>query len=176
MFPIPDWTRLRPPGLRPSGSCGGSYKASLSEGLLALGSFPLMVAGAIAGGVGAQGLLPWLAIPGGIIGLIIAITILSHTILGGISQAAFYGFVTFIFTGGLEKKLGSNYVLDTGLHCRHVVSVGNILAVEESVSKFEASAEYVAIRIHHATPAALRSRCSHLSCANQTGKVPWSLA
>lgn len=104
MFPIPDWTRLRPSGLPPSGGSGGSNKGGLSEGLLVLGSFPVAIAGAIAGGVGAQGLLPWLAIPGGIIGLIIAIAILCHTILGGISQAAFYGFVTFTFTGGLEKN------------------------------------------------------------------------
>ena len=100
MFPIPDWTRLRPPGQPPS---GGSKKGDLSGGLLALGALPVAIAGAIAGGIGAQGLLPWLAIPGGIIGLVIAITILCHTILGGISQAVFYGSVAFIFTDGLER-------------------------------------------------------------------------
>ena len=72
MFPIPDWNRLRPQRLPPS---GGSNKGDLSRGVLALGAFPVAIAGAIVGGVGAQALLPWLAIPGGFIGLAIAITI-----------------------------------------------------------------------------------------------------
>jgi hypothetical protein len=102
-IPIPDWTRLRPQKIPPSGGSGGSNKGEFSGCLLELGSIPVAAAGAIAGFVGARAVLPWLAIPGGVIGLIAAAAILRRTILGGVAQATFYAFVTFIFTGGRDR-------------------------------------------------------------------------
>ena len=100
MFPIPDPSRLLPPKVAPR-----SYgPTSLSEGLLALAGFPMLLAFTI--GLGAIGnkFSSWLAIPAGLIGLGLSLGILESTIVCGLVEAIFYGGITFLFSGGLEKS------------------------------------------------------------------------
>jgi hypothetical protein len=100
VIPLPDWTRLNPPRL-PSG--GGSNPNGRGEVLLALGAFPLVIVGAIAGGSAAAALTPWLAIPGGILGLSLMIGLVGNLgLICGIVETLFYTGVTFVFSGGLE--------------------------------------------------------------------------
>jgi cytochrome c biogenesis protein CcdA len=110
MFPIPPPDRLIPRSLRSQSSAG--RPTSLGEGILILGAFPLIFISAIAGaflaGSFAGALWHWLAIPAGILGLIfgfaLATTLLGHpTILCGVIEAAFYSYITFLFSGGRDR-------------------------------------------------------------------------
>ncbi|MFO1482158.1 MAG: hypothetical protein U1F71_02230 [Verrucomicrobiaceae bacterium] len=101
MIPLPDWSRLNPPKLP---SSGGGGPRGLGEGLLALGAFPMIIFGAIAGGSIAAKLHPWLGIPGGLVGLALMTGLLGDLgLLCGVVETIFYSLVTFVFSGGLEK-------------------------------------------------------------------------
>ena len=101
MFPIPDPSRLLP---RKPSSPTSSGPSSLSEGLLALAGFPMILAFTI--GLGAIGnkFSSWLAIPAGLLGFGLAMGIVESTIICGLFEAVFYGGITFVFSGGLEKS------------------------------------------------------------------------
>lgn len=100
MFPIPDPSRLFP---RKSPPSAGSGRRSAISDLLALASFPMMLAGTIAAGALGAKLTPWLAIPAGFVGLALTMALLESLILCGIVEAVFYSAVTFVFSGGLDE-------------------------------------------------------------------------
>jgi hypothetical protein len=100
VIPIPDPSRLVPPRLPVYSSAG---RHSFAVGLLALASFPVLLAFAIGAGALGAALSPWLAIPAGIIGLSIGMGLTQGPIvLCGVFEAIFYAAVAFVFTGGLE--------------------------------------------------------------------------
>ena len=63
----------------------------------------MVIVGAIAGGSAAAALTPWLAIPGGILGMSLMIGLVGNLgLICGIVETLFYTGVTFVFSGGLE--------------------------------------------------------------------------
>jgi hypothetical protein len=63
----------------------------------------MIIVGAIAGGLLAARLHPWLGIPGGLVGLGLTIGLLGEGgLLCGVFETLFYSAVTFVFSGGLE--------------------------------------------------------------------------
>jgi hypothetical protein len=104
MIPLPDPTRLFPrKWMSPRET--GHRSSSLAEGLLALGGIPILLAVTFGGGALAGKLSPWLCIPGGLLALVLGITACeAPPILLGIFEALFYSGVTFVFSGGLDRR------------------------------------------------------------------------
>ncbi len=99
MIPIPDPSRLLPPRVAHK-----SYgPTSLSEGLLALAGIPMLLAFTVGLGAIGNNFSSWLTIPGGLLGFALAMGIIESTIVCGVVEAIFYGGITFVFSGGMEK-------------------------------------------------------------------------
>lgn len=121
MFPIPTPDRLLPRPLRSQRRSGGSD--SLAEGILALGAYPLIIAGVLAGallaGSSAGALWRWLVYPagflGGVLGFAIAITLLQPTVLCGIIEAVAYSCMTFVLSGGRDRADPSPSLISAGI-------------------------------------------------------------
>jgi hypothetical protein len=97
----PYWFRLFP---RQSSS-SDSRPEGLAQGLLILAAFPLMIGGALTAGAYAARLSPWLAIPGGFIGLMVTIGLLANGgVLCGIVEAICYSGIAFVWSGGIETS------------------------------------------------------------------------
>jgi|SRR5579864_284314 len=102
-------TDLIPRRLQFSG--GDGRPDSIGETILTFGSFPLILAGLIAGAYGAGALgaavSPWLAFPAGFIGVcvgggLVGSLVGNPTVLCGIVEAASYATITLLL--GLEPK------------------------------------------------------------------------
>lgn len=52
----------------------------------------------------ARGVAPWLTIPGGIFGLFLTCVLVALPIVGDIAQTIFNGGLTFVFSGGLDRR------------------------------------------------------------------------
>jgi hypothetical protein len=102
MFPLPDWTRLNPKKPQSSGYSPSRRRGQWAIDILALCTIPAGLGGVIAGYALAGRWASWLAIPGAIVGLIVAALVLKHIIIRGFAEAFFFGYITFMFSAESE--------------------------------------------------------------------------